>query len=101
MAIAQDYVEIPSTEDKTVVFDKLKMNDLQRRAQAGEPEAQYILGIAYRQGGALLVQDEVQSARWFRNAAESNFQRAEIALADAYMFGRGVPQDYREAARWY
>ena len=99
-ALAQDYADIPATENKTIVLDKMKMNDLHRRAEAGELEAQYVLGVAYRQGGSLLPQNEAQSVQWFRRAADQNFQRAQIALADAYMFGRGVPQDYTEAARW-
>src|SRR6185437_2670106 len=59
-AISQDYADIPATENKTIVLDETKMNDLQRRAEAGEVEAQYVLGVAYRQGGSLLAQNETQ-----------------------------------------
>ena len=38
---------------------------------------------------------------WFRRAAEQGYSRAEYRLAASYEFGRGVPEDFSEAAKWY
>ena len=39
--------------------------------------------------------------RWYRKAAEQGFAQAQLALGNMYMKGRGVAQDYKEAAKWY
>lgn len=36
-----------------------------------------------------------------RQRAEKGYVRQQVELAAAYMTGRGVPQDFAEAARWY
>jgi hypothetical protein len=49
-------------------------------AQAGDPEAQRIVGFAYSTGNGLPM-DEVESVKWYRKAAEKNETLAQILLA--------------------
>lgn len=69
-------------------------------AEAGDPEACYALGVAYREGSAARPRDSLTAALWFRKAAEAGHPLAMIALAEAYLGGHGVLRDSREASRW-
>jgi TPR repeat protein len=74
--------------------------ELQRRAESGDPEAEFNLGIAYDLGH-LVRQDFAAAATWYRKAAEQGYPPAEFNLGAMYDNGRGVPQDRRLAASWY
>lgn len=71
--------------------------DMKRRARLGEPDAQYQLGAWHRQANRPV--DDKQAVDWFKRAAEKGQQDAAYSLALHYSEGRGVLQDYNEAAR--
>lgn len=61
---------------------------------------------AIRLGGNYLTgkgvpKDLVQSAYWFRKAADQGDAEAQNELGYFYFFGIGVPRDYTESARWF
>jgi TPR repeat protein len=39
--------------------------------------------------------------RWYQKAAKQGHAEAQYRLGVAYVYGKGVPQDYAEAVRWY
>jgi len=43
----------------------------------------------------------IESARWYRLAAEQGEAKAQYSLGAMYHDGKGVSQDYQEAIRWY
>ena len=45
--------------------------------------------------------DPEKAFPWFHKAAEGGMVEAQLALADAYMAGRGVPRDEAAARHWY
>ena len=92
---------ITSRISEVMVLKRKQVDDMQRRAEAGEAEAQFVVGAIYRQGGLLGPKNDTEAYRWFRKSADQNFIKAEIALGDAYAFGSGVPQSYEQAALWY
>lgn len=69
------------------------------RANAGDAEAQYRMGMMARFGWGV-EKDARASARWLRLAAEQNHAQAQAELGTMYRLGRGVPEDPREAASW-
>jgi TPR repeat protein len=71
--------------------------DMKRRARLGEPDAQLQLGLWHRQANRSV--DDKQAVEWFRKAAEKGQQEANYNLALHFAEGRGVLQDYNEAAR--
>ncbi len=73
---------------------------LREAAEAGDLDACYQLGLAYRQGKHLRMKDDLAAALWFRKAAEGGHTGAMAALAEAYLGGHGVLRDPREARRW-
>jgi TPR repeat protein len=38
---------------------------------------------------------------WYRRAAEQGFPIAQLNLGELYRTGRGIPQDYSQAALWF
>ena len=70
------------------------------KAEAGDAQAQYVLGMAYRDGNGVLENDEL-AVRWYRKAAEQGNASAQNALGVVYGLGRGVEKDPAEAVRWY
>ncbi len=68
-------------------------------AEQGDAEAQYNLGIMYREGHGVL-QDDKEAVRWYRLAAEQGYAKAQSSLGLMYANGRGVPRDYVQAHLW-
>ena len=73
---------------------------LQHRAEQGDVEAQYLLGLKYEHGEGV-PQDYVEARKWFLKAAEQGNAEAQSILGIFYMNGEGGPQDYVEARRWF
>ena len=70
------------------------------RAEAGDAEAQFNLGVMYAFGRGV-TQDYAQAVSWFRKAADQGYAEAQYNLGFRYAIGQGVPQDDAEAVRWY
>jgi hypothetical protein len=68
-------------------------------AEQGYADAQDRLGYAYYCGQGVL-QDYIEAARWWREAADQGAANAQFNLGLLYYGGRGVPQDYAEAHLW-
>jgi TPR repeat protein len=45
--------------------------------------------------------DYLEAVHWYRKAAELGTASAQVALAEAYRDGLGVPQDDSQVAHWY
>lgn len=71
-----------------------------RAAEAGNPRAQYFLGLSYERGLRGTAPDPAAAAAWYRKAAEQGFVDAQLRLAALLLAGRGVARDLAEAARW-
>jgi len=76
------------------------LNQLRQRAENGDAESQYALGLRYAKGKGV-PQNYAQAFFWFRKAAEQGHAGAQNNLGAMYQNGWGVPQDYAQAAFWY
>jgi TPR repeat protein len=82
-------------KDYTTAF-----NEWKAAADAGQPQAQFDLGVLYAQG--LGVKRDLSAAeQWYRKAAEQGNAEAEFALGQMYSRGWGVPRDEADAMRWF
>ncbi len=89
-----------------------------KAAEQGLAHAQYALGYAYGVNDIFLasiyeivheqeiehrafLQDDAETVKWYRKAAEQGLAKAQYELGDMYEHGRGVPQDNAEAVKWY
>lgn len=70
------------------------------KAQQGVAEAQFLLGEMYELGRGV-VQDYIDSFRWYLPAAEQGHPHAQFVIAYHYEWGLGVPKDLSVAAKWY
>ena len=71
-------------------------------ANQGNPEAQTLLGFLYsgtRYGG--FRKNYKQSFNWISMAAEQDYTKAQLAMAEMYKGGEVVPENARKAKVWY
>jgi len=70
-----------------------------KKAEAGDVEAQYNLGLMYARGDGV-PQDYNEAVKWYTKAAEQGDAAAQLNLGVMYHEGHGVSQDYKEAFKW-
>jgi len=80
---------------------------LQAKADSGDAAAQVAVGEKFAQAAGA-AQDTAEAtenwnkaAEWYFKAAARGYIPAEIHLAEAYSYGRGVVRDKVKAAEWY
>lgn len=71
-----------------------------RAARAGDPRAQYYLGVIHRRG-LRGVKNHRLAADWFAKAARKGYGPAQFSLGVAFELGLGRAKDAARAARWY
>ena len=83
-----------------LIENRTNIRRMVRRAQAGDAETAYQLGLAFFSGIGV-KQDTPESAKWFRAAAEQNHPGALYRLGRCYAEGLGVEKDMKEAVECY
>jgi TPR repeat protein len=74
---------------------------LKQKAAAGDPQAQYELGLRYESGAWDVVKDDKQALHWLTEAANNGNHHAMATLAHIYARGElGVKPDPKQAAYW-
>ena len=105
VAVAQDGNMAEGTE-LDIDFDQLRRDaeqsvaKLRHRAEQGDAQAQWELGV-FHQVGHFVPEDDAEAVKWYRKAAEQGHPQAQFGLGRAYAAGKGVPQDDAEAVKWY
>jgi len=93
----------PQAKPKESTEEEIPLSEFTKqeiaRAESGDTDAQYRLGVSY-QAGIGLAKDAGKSAKWFRKAAEQGNAVAQLELAWIYKAGEGVEKDLKEAAKW-
>lgn len=73
---------------------------IESRAERGDVEAQFILGVKFSQGHGS-APDYAQAARWYLQAAEQSHALAQFNLGVMYAQGQGRPSDKAESMLWF
>ncbi len=73
---------------------------IRARAERGDANAMYNLGVFYDIGRGL-PQDQVMARVWFQRAAEKGESRGAYNLACSYRDGEGGPVDKVQAAKYF
>ncbi len=76
------------------------LQKLRQKARQGDTDAQYSLGVSYREGKGV-DRDYAQAVTWWRRSAGQGHARAQSALGFMYANGQGVSEDYAQAVEWY
>lgn len=88
----------------TTAYGKGEFNQayelLQPLAEAGEPEAEWYLGLMHVRGEGT-PQDYTKAMHWFRRAADHSYSRAYYDVALMHELGEGRPVDHTIARQWY
>lgn len=85
-------VPVPETYTETLSWYR-------RAAQAGDPEAQFLLGNILERGLKGPANPKA-AVEWYRRAAEQGHAKAQFRIAEIYYAGRVVPRNLDEAAKW-
>ena len=76
------------------------LKEWQPVAEAGDPNAQYNLGLLYARGQGV-PQSYQKAAEWYQKAAEQGVAAAQYNLGVMYANGEGVTKNPDEAAKWF
>lgn len=76
------------------------LNNLGKASRGGDHEAQYRIGLMYRDGVGLTANQQ-EAAYWFRKAGSNGHSAAQYEIACCFEEGRGVLSDKRVAAEWF
>ncbi|MCX8511581.1 MAG: tetratricopeptide repeat protein, partial [Chthoniobacteraceae bacterium] len=79
---------------------KTAFSRLSLAAQAGDPVAEYALGISFLEGMGTPASGE-NACDWLRKSASHGFSSAKVILAKLLEEGRLLPKDLREATNLY
>jgi TPR repeat protein len=79
---------------------KVMFQATMKKAEQGNAEAQYNLGLNYFHGHGV-SRDHEEAVKWYRKAAEQGHARAQDNLGSCYAKGEGVLRDHKEAAKWF
>ena len=69
-------------------------------AERGDAQAQYNLGVMYRDGQGV-AQDDTKAREWFEKAAAQGLAAAQYNLGLMYYHGQDVAKDYVKAREWF
>src|SRR5689334_22884384 len=75
-----------------------QLERLRARAEAGDPDAQVVLGGLYEVGDGV-ERDGARAIAWYRKAAERGHAEAQLNLGTLYLDGAGVRRDPAAAVR--
>ena len=70
-----------------------------QKANQGDAEAQYNLGVAYYNGEGV-EQSHSKAVYWWKKAAEQGDEKAQYNLGNAYANGQGIERSNRQAIYW-
>lgn len=77
------------------------LRNLRDKAEAGDAESQYELGMAYHAGNRGVPADLNLAFKWYSVAAQKGHVSATGALGYMYRTGSGVEKNGAEALKWY
>ena len=76
------------------------MGMVHEAAEQDHANAQYNLGIMYKEGEGV-DQSHATAVKWYRKAAEQDHTDAQNSLGVMYNQGQGVDQSHATAVKWY
>lgn len=95
----------PAKEPEVLVKESTpedRFRSAKAKAEAGDSQAQYELGLFYSQDYERVVAiDYFEAFAWTQKAAQKNHRMAQRLLAKFHEMGRGTDKNLVEAIKWY
>ncbi len=90
----------PTSRTTKADYSSVGIDELLRKANNGDADAQCELGDRYWKGYGV-ESDEAESLKWHRKAANQGNAASQYMLGMCYEEGWVVNQSYTEAVKWY
>ncbi len=97
---AKAFPEITVSTYQDTLPAELSPAELQEKALAGNPEAQYRLGMGSYNGGQF-VQDNDKAFLWWQESAKQGYPKAQHIMGVAYRRGIGTLKNAEKALEWF
>src|SRR5690606_1093600 len=81
--------------EPVMITKNTAIDEIKHLAVNGDTEAQFRMGKHFD------IIDLTQALIWYKKAANAGHTAAQRQVGLIYAEGRGIPQNYIEAARWY
>src|ERR1039457_2797619 len=81
--------------------DRKLLADVRAKAEKGDAQSQYELGVALSFGALGVAKDAVAAVSWYRKAAEQNLAAAQYNLGVCYEQGKAATKNEAAAVVWY
>lgn len=82
-------------------IDNINVNDIRSKAEKGDPEAQYNLGVMYAEGYKDIQPDILKAIEWYTLSANQGYVNAQYNLGLLYMGNEHIKPDGTVAnSRW-
>jgi TPR repeat protein len=90
----------PPSKQEVAPSPENRLTELQKKADAGDAEAQFTLGEMYYKDEGV-PKDAVKAVEWYQKAAAQGHAEAQYNIGEMYDRGEGVPKNYTKAVEWY
>jgi len=100
LAACQPAFAADSPSYTELVQDRLAVQELTAKAEAGDAQSQVELGTKYFEGREV-PKDDKKAVAWFEKAAQQGHAEGLYNLGLLYYYGYGVKQDFGQALQWY
>jgi TPR repeat protein len=97
LALVAIAIQLPAQESES---DRKYFELTKAKAEKGDAQAQYNLGVCYANGEGMM-KDSEEAVKWLRKAADQNEAAAQVCLGYFYAMGDGVAKDQVESVKWY
>lgn len=99
-AFASAFSFVPSNARAAAGSEEVSVAGLTKKAESGDAESQYKLGLMYYEGEAV-PKDFKKSFQWCEKAALQGHAKAMHSMGFLYFKGDGVPKDLRMAYAYF
>ena len=83
-----------------VMVQAQDFDEVKRKAEKGDVEAQYDLGVMYAEGQGV-AQNYAEAMKWVKKAAKKGNAEAQYKLGWMYAAGKGTSRNAKKAVKWY
>lgn len=95
------FVQYVSAAGENKQIPEASLEQIRKRADEGNAEAQYKLAKMYEEGLVGATKDYKEASKWYLKAAEKGYAQAQYKMGTMYTLGRGVSKDPIEATKWF
>jgi len=90
-----------NSPDATNSIASRTVEKIKAKAEKGDAIAQYNIGCYYYWGLEGVATNYTEAVKWFQQAADQGYAKAQYHLGGCYLIGEGVSKNFAAAVKWY